>query len=143
VVDVLATSEELPDVAGALANVEGLRVVLNHGGRPKIMCGELRQWRAGIDAIAKAGDVYCKCSGLLERAGIEWRFDAIYPYLQILVDAFGPKRLMFASNWPVLNIASNYRHWMEAVLEAFARLGLQKSEMDLVMGDNAKRCYGL
>ena len=143
IVDILAFSSELADVARAVAGADGLRTVLNHGGRPNIMCGGWNQWAAQLRAVAVSGEVYCKCSGLVERAGIEWTFNSIHPYLGTLLEVFGTERLMFASNWPVLNIASTYRNWIETVLEAFVQLGLDPSEVNAIMGGNAARCYAL
>lgn len=141
VADVLALPEELDDVARAAGDEPGLRVVLNHGGRPRVMCGGITAWGRRVRHLAASPNVFCKCSGLVERAGIEWTVQTVRPYVEVLLDAFGADRIMFASNWPVLNLASHYVPWLECVMDCLVALGLTSDETDAVMGGTARRCY--
>ena len=143
VADVLALPEELDDVARAARDEPELRIVLNHGGRPRVMCGGIAHWERRVRRVAASTNVFCKCSGLVERAGIEWTVQSVRPYVEVLLDAFGADRLMFASNWPVLNLASHYVPWLECVMECLQTLGLSADERDAVMGGTARRCYAL
>ena len=143
VVDILAVAGELSAAREAIQAASGLRAVLNHGGRPLVMCGDLGPWEREIRALGRVDGVYCKCSGLVERAGIEWNLDSVLPYLYVLFDAFGPERLMFASNWPVLNVAANYGGWCAALQTAFVRLGLSAHEERAITAESARHCYGI
>ena len=142
-VDVLPMPDELGDIADAARAFAQLRIVLNHGGRPQLQCARLDDWRRQIEPLGAYPQVYCKCSGLLERAGLEWTAQGVLPYIRVLLDVFGAERVMFGSNWPVLQLAANYKAWFALVQDAVATLGLSRSDIDAVMGRTASRCYAL
>lgn len=142
-VDVLPMPDELDDIADAARAFAQLRIVLNHGGRPQLQCARLDDWRRQIEPLGAYPQVYCKCSGLLERAGLEWTVQGVLPYIRVLLDVFGAERVMFGSNWPVLQLAANYKAWFALVQDAVATLGLSRSDIDAVMGRTASRCYAL
>lgn len=142
-VDVLPMPDELAHIADAARAFPQLRMVLNHGGRPQLQCARLDDWRRQIEPLAAHDHVYCKCSGLLERAGLEWTVQGVLPYIRVLLDVFGADRVMFGSNWPVLQLAANYSAWFALVQDAIATLGLSQSGMDAVMGRTASACYAL
>lgn len=142
-VDVLPMPDELDHIADAARAFPQLRIVLNHGGRPQLQCGRLDDWRRQMEPLGAYAHVYCKCSGLLERAGLEWTVQGVVPYIRVLLDVFGVDRVMFGSNWPVLQLAANYSTWFALVQDAAAALGLSRREIDAVMGRTASTCYAL
>jgi L-fuconolactonase len=119
----------------------GLRVVIDHGAKPRIAEQSLQPWTDHIRAIAHDSDVYCKLSGLATEAGSDWSIDSLRQYVRVLVDAFGPYRLMWGSDWPVLNLASDYASWHSMTMELLA--DLSADDRALIMGGNAARFYGL
>ncbi len=114
-VDVLVKWPGLARARELIAGLPGLRVVLNHCGRPDTMTGLLEPWAGDLKAFARATTATVKLSGLIERAGIEWTPATLRPYVETVIDAFGPSRVMFATNWPVLEIGGTYEGWVGAL----------------------------
>ena len=90
-----------------------LRAVIDHGMKPRIAAREIDEWARGIERIADATPVLCKLSGLLTEAAPGDGAEELRPYVEHLVSAFGPERLMWGSDWPVLTLAGDYRGWFE------------------------------
>ena len=109
------------------------RLVLDHLGKPH----SIESWRTLIRELAKRENVHCKLSGLVTEVG---KVD-FTPYLETAIEAFGPTRLMFGSDWPVVTADMEYGDW-KGVVESFASR-LSESEHEAVMGGNARRFYGL
>lgn len=118
-----------------------LRIVLDHGAKPPLAGGALAAWRAGISRLARAGNVCCKLSGLVTEAGADWCVHGLRPCVQHLLVEFGVHRLLWGSDWPVLNLAADYGTWWRASGELLG--DLDAAQRDQVFGLNAVRCYGL
>jgi L-fuconolactonase len=142
-VDLLAKWQNLPALTKLLAELPGLRVVLNHCGRPDGMTGQLEPWASDLRQLASETGAVVKCSGLIERAGIEWTTDALYPYVATVIDAFGPDRVMFATNWPVLEVGGTYGGWVASFGEICDRLGVPGPARARMMGGTAAEAYRL
>jgi L-fuconolactonase len=142
-VDLLVRVERLPSLRALLRDLSGPRVVLNHGGRPAVMTGQLEPWAREIRALAHETSMLVKCSGLVERAGVEWTRASVEPYVAVLIEAFGPSRVMFATNWPVSTISARYDQWTATLVDILGRLGLSQEERAAVMGLTAARHYGV
>jgi L-fuconolactonase len=142
-IDLLQRVENLPRVRSVLRDFPELRVVLNHGGRPNVMTGVLEPWASTMRAIARDTTLLVKCSGLVERAGVEWSRASIKPYVATLIDAFGPTRVMFASNWPVSTISAHYEVWVDALVGILDELGLSADHQADVLWRTAARHYGV
>lgn len=142
-VDILQRVENLGRLRALLRDFDGLRVVLNHGGRPAVMTGQLEPWATEIRALARETSAVVKCSGLVERAGVEWSKASVEPYVATLLDAFGPSRVMFATNWPVSTISSRYELWVDTLVDILGDLGLTEDERADVMRRTATRHYRL
>lgn len=140
-VDTLQRVENLPRARAFFRELPGLRLVLNHGGRPAVMTGILKPWRSEVLAFARETSAVVKCSGLIERAGVEWSKDSVKPYVATLVEAFGTKRVMFATNWPVMTISSTYDLWVNTLVQILEELGLSREERDDVMWRTASKHY--
>ena len=139
--DLLAAIEADRDARAFFRELPELRLVLNHGGRPAVMTGVLEPWRTEIIAFAKETSAVVKCSGLVERAGVEWTKASVKPYVASLLEAFGTRRTMFATNWPVSTISSTYDLWVNTLVEILDDLGLSRDEKDDVMWRTASRHY--
>lgn len=124
----------------ALANrFPNLTIVLNHGGKPRIASGDLERWKADCSAIATCPNVVCKFSGLRTEAGDRTDDDAIREVTDHLLNTFGPSRLMWGSDWPVLTLAGDYDIWFEQSARLLAPLS--ERERAEIMGGTAARIY--
>jgi len=139
----LASPAQLPHVLQLANALPELKIMLNHCGRPLTATGELEPWATALKALAAASDVRCKLSSLAERAGMDWRADTLAPYADVALEAFGPARLAFGSNWPVVNIAASYRGWWEALAQILARHALTPAEHAAIFEGTAASFYRL
>ncbi len=90
-----------------------LAIVIDHGAKPEIKRNILEPWRSEMAAIAKLPNVWCKLSGLMTEAEPGQGSGAFQPYVDHLLDMFGPARLMWGSDWPVLGLAGHYAQWLD------------------------------
>ncbi|MFJ8506463.1 amidohydrolase family protein [Streptomyces avermitilis] len=142
VYDLVVLPHQLPACVKAAAGLPGLTFVLDHLGKPPIASGALEPWATHVRALAALPNTVCKVSGMLTEAGPgTWTTDALRPYADTVLDAFGPGRLMFGSDWPVCTLAASYGQVIDVTYELTAALGADERE-DLFSG-TATRVYGL
>jgi L-fuconolactonase len=116
--EVVVRAPQLPSVARAAAALPGSTFVLDHLGKPAIATGGLREWRELIGPVAARPNVVAKLSGLVAEADwARWTVDDLRPYVLTAVELFGPSRLMFGSDWPVLEVAATYAEVKDAMVE--------------------------
>ena len=139
--DALVRPVHLPYLLEFLQRHPDLKTVIDHGAKPDIADGRWQPWADSMSEIAEKTRAYCKLSGLLTEAAPTQGYDELEPYMAHLLSVFGPKRLMWGSDWPVLNLAGNYRDWLSMAERFLLRLGPQ--EQAQVLGGNAARFYGL
>ena len=139
--DALITPRHLAPLARLLERFPGLRLVVDHGAKPAIARDGLDEWADGLTAIARFPNAYCKLSGLLTEAGERTDADSLRPYLQHLLASFGPTRLMWGSDWPVLNLAGEYQGWLALVRDFLAPL--PAGQQAAILGANAQHFYRL
>lgn len=118
-----------------------LPMVIDHAAKPDIANGAFEPWAALIARFAAETSVHCKLSGLATEAGPGWDARRLQPWVEHLLRHFGPARLMWGSDWPVLELAGNYLQWHAACDELLRELPL--SAQDQVRGESAARFYGL
>lgn len=116
-----------------------LAVVVDHAAKPNLVSGNLNGWRSGISAIAERPQAFCKLSGLVTEAAADWTVETLRPVVEHLLASFGPDRLIFGSDWPVLTLRAGYARWIEAVDRLLA--GLPDADRAAIMGGNARRFY--
>jgi L-fuconolactonase len=123
----------------------GLNIVIDHAAKPLIARGEIEPWHSDIAALAVMPQVHCKVSGLLTEAGDRADHAGLLPYVQTLWLLFGPRRLLWGSDWPVLNLVSDYADWWDLAQELAQRLHPmpQPDELLALFGGNAARLYHL
>lgn len=125
-----------------------LPIVIDHAAKPKLgMAGDkvaFREWSSGMNLLAQNSLVYCKISGLLTEMDFA-EPNAAIPMLKtvfdVLLTAFGPSRLMWGSDWPVLNLASDYKKWNEISLNLLSDLDAKSQKM--ILGGTAHKFYDL
>ena len=118
-----------------------LVLVIDHLAKPPIRGAGWSQWKDELAAAARRPNVVAKLSGLDTAAGANWTATELRPSVEAALEAFGPERLMFGSDWPVCTLVSGYREVVSAVQELLSALG--PGERDLVLGGTATRVYGL
>jgi len=118
-----------------------LWVVIDHGAKPDIAHGAFEDWAQEMRELAADPRVCCKISGLVTEAAPGWRPDDLARYLDLLLEAFGPRRLMWGSDWPVVDLAGGYDRWRIAALDYLARLG--EEERAAILGGTAAEFYRL
>ncbi len=140
--DILIYTRHLPVAAEFVERFPKQRFVLDHLAKPPIKRGEIKEWASGIRKLAEFANVYCKLSGLVTEADwFGWKPEQIYPYLDVAFEAFGPKRLMVGSDWPVCLVASSYSRAVNVVKEYVDRHTPDSRED--VFGGNARRFWRL
>jgi L-fuconolactonase len=106
--ELVVRASQLPSVARAAASLPSSTFVLDHLGKPEIAAGGLASWRASIEPLAALPNVVAKVSGLATEAPPGWTPSDLAPYVDAAVSLFGPRRLMYGSDWPVVELASTY-----------------------------------
>lgn len=141
--DALILPHHLPAIARVLDRWPTLPVVVDHGAKPAIRdgLGSLDEWAAGMRALAARPQCYCKLSGLLTEAAAGADQDTLRPYVDVLLAAFGPDRLMWGSDWPVVDLAGGYDHWGRVTDALLA--GCNEQARTAILGQTAQRFYGL
>ncbi|MFF3935533.1 amidohydrolase family protein [Streptomyces phaeofaciens] len=142
VYDLVVLPHQLPACAGAAASLPGLTFVLDHLGKPPVAVRTPQPWALGLRALAALPNTVCKLSGLVTEADpASWTVDDLRPYADTVLDAFGPGRLMFGSDWPVCTLAASYGEVTAAARELTS--GLSAAERAEVFDGTATRVYGL
>lgn len=107
--DLLVFPRQLPATLRLVERLPGQAFVLDHIAKPFIKAGKIDPWRDHIRALAAFPNVVCKVSGMVTEADHGgWKPDDFKPYLDVVVEAFGARRLMFGSDWPVCLLAGSY-----------------------------------
>jgi L-fuconolactonase len=141
VYDLLTLPHQLPAAIDIVRALPGLTFVLDHLSKPPIAAGELHPWAALVRELAALPNVSCKLSGMVTEASPPWTVAGLRPYAEVVLDAFGPARVMFGSDWPVCLLAASYAEVISAARELTA--ALTREEQALVFGGTAARVYGL
>ena len=115
---------------------------IDHVAKPRIRDAALEPWAQEIRRLAERPHVSCKVSGLVTEAHVvSWKEEQLRPYWDVVLEAFGPRRLMFGSDWPVCLVACGYARWHDLV-RGWAS-GLSEGERAEIFGGTACRAYGL
>jgi L-fuconolactonase len=139
VFDALVLPRHLPRLLVFLDRYPSLSVVLDHGAKPHLREHRLDPWRADIAAIAARPNTTCKLSGLVTEAGADWTLDDLRPAFAHLLSSFGPNRLLWGSDWPVVELARGYDAWRAATGDLLAPL--PAPDRLAILGDTAARIY--
>jgi predicted TIM-barrel fold metal-dependent hydrolase len=142
VYDLLVRPHQLPAAVRAAARLPQLTFVLDHLAKPPIAAGDIDDWAKDIARLAALPNTVCKLSGMVTEADWHaWTTEALRPYAETVLDAFGPGRVMFGSDWPVCRLAATYAEVFAAAEELTARL--TAAEREAVFAGTAVRAYGL
>ncbi|WP_116787989.1 amidohydrolase family protein [Flavobacterium psychrotrophum] len=140
--DILIYDHQLEDAIQLTEKLSGQPFILNHCGKPALRSGAIKNWKSGIKELATNPDVSCKISGLLTED--KWHncnekqlsecFDTIF-------ENFGTSRILFGSDWPVVNVAGTYTQWMGFVKQYISQC--TTAQQQDILGNNAARIYNL
>lgn len=139
VYDLVVLPHQLPACVKAAVDHPGLTFVLDHLGKPPIASGGRDPWETAVRSLAALSNTVCKLSGMVTEADhASWTVDDLRPYADVVLDAFGPDRLMFGSDWPVCTLAASYRHVLDTALELTGQ-----SDRRQIFETTATRVYDL
>jgi L-fuconolactonase len=142
VYDILIFERQLPAAISFVDRHPSQVFVLDHIAKPRIRDRVLEPWRTDIRELARRENVFCKLSGMVTEAHwAQWSFPDLLPYFEVVLDAFGPKRLMAGSDWPVCLLAATYQTWFSTLREFISRLS--GAEQEMILGGVATRVYSL
>ena len=142
VYDLVITSGQLAASARAAAAVPDLLFVLDHLGKPPIAAGRTEPWAEDLRGLAALPNTSAKLSGLVTEADWRrWQVADLRPYADAALDAFGPDRLMFGSDWPVCTLAASYPDVLAAARTLTEQLS--PAEREAVFSGTATAAYGL
>jgi L-fuconolactonase len=142
VYDLVITAGQLGAAARAAAAVPDLMFVLDHLGKPPIASGSTQPWERDLRRLAALPNTAGKLSGLVTEADwTRWRAADLRPYADAALDAFGPDRLMFGSDWPVCTLAASYGEVLKAARDLTGHLSA--AEREAIFAGTATRLYRL
>jgi L-fuconolactonase len=140
--DLLILPDQLGYAAELAAAFPNQPFVVDHIAKPPIKAQEIDDWMRGIRQLAAHENVCCKVSGMVTEADWQhWEPEDFQPYLDVVFAAFGPRRVLYGSDWPVCNVAGGYARAI-GILEDYLR-PFSAAEKAQFWGDNAMRFYGL
>jgi L-fuconolactonase len=139
VFDLVITADQLASATRCVDTHPDVPFVLDHLGNPPVG-RDLSRWRDDITDIARRPNVVAKVSGLAMQADwTAWRAEDLRPILDVALDSFGPSRMLFGSDWPVVELTGGLNRWMPALSDLLGELS--PSERDAVYRRSALRTY--
>ncbi|MEP3427927.1 MAG: amidohydrolase family protein [Roseibium sp.] len=141
--DALIQPRHLNVIDELARRVPSLKIVLDHSAKPAMAAGQTPdpEWVTGMCRLAERDNDSCKLSGLVTEIGPEWMLSDIQPFAELVLTRFGAQKVMFGSDWPVVNLASNYVKWFETTCMLVQHL-LPEDQQSVFSG-TARSVYGL
>ena len=140
--DILICHPQLPAAIRLVDRHPDQVFILDHIAKPPLRTHELQPWARNLAEFARRPNVFCKLSGVVTECDYShWTWEQILPFMLAALEAFGPARLMFGSDWPVCRVATGYTAWVRTV-ERFAE-ALSAAERQALFHDTAARAYRL
>ena len=139
VFDALVLPRHLPKLLRVIGSHPDLEFVLDHCGKPRLATGEMAIWQRDIALLAEHPNIVCKLSGLVTEAAPDWQIADLRQAVDHVLACFGPQRMLWGSDWPVVNLAGGYTKWFAAAETLLA--DLSPDEQAGIFGGNAARIY--
>ncbi|WP_050605460.1 amidohydrolase [Ruegeria sp. 6PALISEP08] len=139
--DALTLPEHLGSLRTLLTRHPEMKVVIDHASKPLIRDVMIEDWANDMASLAQETNAWCKLSGLVTEAKPDWTVDDLRPYVNHLLNCFGPSRLIWGSDWPVCTLASSYERWFETTDVLLG--SMSSTECQAILGGNAARAYNL
>jgi L-fuconolactonase len=137
--DALVLPRHLPRLLGLVDRHPDLQFVVDHCAKPRLATGDIAAWKDDIARLARRPNVVCKLSGLATEAAPGWQVADMRPAVDHVLSCFGVERLLWGSDWPVVNLAGGYAKWLAAAETLLAELS--DAERAGIFGLNAARIY--
>lgn len=138
--DILIYPHQLPAALELIDQFPQAPMVVDHMAKPYIMSGYFKAWEVLMREISRFPNVHCKWSGMITEANWSaWKPEDFRRYLDVTAECFTADRLMFGSDWPVLNVAGNYEQVISLITDYIA--GWEETDQAKVMGETARRFY--
>jgi L-fuconolactonase len=140
--DILIYPDQLRFAADFVKRFPNQPFVVDHLAKPYIKVGEMDEWKREIEILARYDNVLCKISGMVTEADWKnWKKEDFTPFMDVVVKAFGPNRIMYGSDWPVCTVAGSYDQVFGIVRDYFS--SFSKAEQQMFFGGNAIKFYNL
>jgi L-fuconolactonase len=139
VFDALALPRHLSRLVQVVDRHPGLQFVLDHFAKPHLATGEIAAWKEDITSLAARPNIVCKLSGLVTEAAADWQIADLREAVDHVIAQFGPRRMLWGSDWPVVNLAGGYARWFAASETLLA--DLSPDDKAAIYGGNAARIY--
>ncbi len=141
--DICVTTQQLPFVIRMVEQCPEVKFILEHLGNPNMVAKELDFWQKHMTELATFPNVWCKISRLITEETQNWSSDHLKPYIYHAISTFSYDRVMFGSDWPVVNVASSYAHWVHTLHDLLIHHHASEDELKKLFQENARRCYEL
>lgn len=140
--DILIFHRQLPAAISLANDFPEQKFVIDHIAKPDIKSGDILSWKKGIEEISKYENVSCKISGMVTEANWNsWKPEDLKPYLDAIFENFSVDKVMFGSDWPVLNVASDYIEVVKTLQDYIAKLSIE--DQNKIWFKNASSFYSL
>jgi L-fuconolactonase len=140
--DILIFPHQLEEATILVKTFPNQKFIIDHCAKPYIKEGKIKTWKHHIETLSRFENVACKVSGLTTEANWKtWNKTTIKPYLDIVFNSFGSKRILFGSDWPVSLLAANYAETVGLIEDYLQQFSAK--EQHQIMGLNASNWYNL
>jgi L-fuconolactonase len=140
--DILIFERQLPAAISLVKDFPNQKFVIDHIAKPAIKSGSIDSWKRGIEEIAKYDNVWCKVSGMVTEADWKnWKPEDLKPYLDVIFENFSVDKLMYGSDWPVLNVASDYHEVVKTLEDYISKFSVE--DQNKIWFENANLFYEL
>ncbi|GAA3745157.1 amidohydrolase family protein [Flavobacterium ginsengisoli] len=140
--DILIFERQLPAAISLVQDFPNQMFVIDHIAKPDIKSRSIDSWKKGIEEIAKYDNVWCKISGMVTEADWKnWKPEDLKPYLDVIFENFSVDKLMYGSDWPVLNVASDYSEVVKTLEDYISKFSIE--DQNKIWFENANSFYKL
>ncbi len=140
--EILIFEHQLPNTIRFVDMHPDQTFVLDHIAKPRIQKNKIDTWAYNMKELAKRDNVICKISGMVTEANYQsWTPEQLQPYFDVVMDSFGPSRLMFGSDWPVCLVATQYMEWINLFKKVISVFN--KEDQEKILSKNAFEIYNL
>lgn len=140
--DLLITHEQLKEAVTFTKKIRETKIVVDHLAKPSIKTKEISAWQKEISLLAESSNVFCKISGMVTEADwTTWKQNDFVPYMDAVMETFGPERVMYGSDWPVCLVAASYNQQLGIIKKYFSQSPASVTEK--IFGLNAVKFYNL
>ena len=140
--DILIYPDQLKFTKEFVGQFPKQKFVIDHLAKPYIKSKKIKEWKKDITQVAEYENVSCKISGYVTEADLKnWKKEDFTPYFDIAVNAFGPDRILFGSDWPVCLLGGGFKEVLNVAKEYFS--SFTQNEQDKFFGSNAIEFYNL